>query len=231
MEFKDADKNGSFEAWGDGFNFRYYSDSKALDILSTHDRSPLYNTYLKRTVPEDAKIFVTNIDKATQIYALMLSGNKTTNLNTVFSGERLAGILKSAAQLANYSFDLQNLEFGRFADSFCETFKLKKMEIEKVDGRRAEQNFFVTRLKTRMNNDVSATAPTLYAAIYDLSRKTMHDLIMAEYESMNQKSAHNLLTVSSNLATISRILNERYSPYQTIQKYQNLAMDEIQEKA
>lgn len=222
MKYVETDIKGSFIACGTGFDYKYDRNSKTVEIVDTPNEKPLLHLDLAEYGTADARSFVSDIDKAAQIYAMMLSNNRTLSLCDLFEEQRLISILQNSADIARYSHDLQHLEFSRFSDGFCNSFQLKCLEIKRIESASARAPLYMAKIKTRQNNSTSAMSKTLHGIMRDLSEKTLSDLITAEYWSVNQSSAHNLLTVSSNLATISRVLDHRFSPHRRIARYNHV---------
>lgn len=230
MEHKETDQKGSFLAWGVGLNYSYAPDDKKLNILNAKLETPLLQIKSERLFAQSPLDFVRNTDKATQIYALMMSNNATNNLTDVFDDMRLVSILENSTKLARYCFDLKNRDFQRFSDSFCEDFNLKRIKIKKICHREPQNGFYVGKLKTHRNNSTRAMGATLHETLRRLSDKALNDLIAKEDLSVYRRTAHDLLGASSNLATLSRILDTRFSPHRRIAAY-NRANEQHQKTA
>ncbi len=228
MKYKETDNSGSFDAYGAGFTYKYHSNEQSLTILRAHDCKAINTIALDSRSSCDVRAYIDDINKATQIYALMFSNNTQIELVEILKGPRLKSIVKNAARLARYSYDLKSYDFPRFTEKFCTHFSLKDIEVRKIYGRTKEEDFYVAKIKTKKDNAAAAISESLHGIMKDLSEKTVQDLIVAEYGGFNQREAQNLLTVSTNLATISRILNTEFSPHRRIAKYSTMSDSDLE---
>lgn len=226
LKYREHNSRGSFVAWGIGFHYRYDPDTKILDIIDARRQKPLLFLDFDGKTSKDPLTFTRNLDKANQINALIFSNNTTNDLSETLEDRRLVPILENSVFLAHYCFDLNHGKFQRFAKHFCGDFALKNIQIDRVENINPEASYFLAELRTLNNNAITSRATSLHSVIRKLSEKAVQDLMTAEYGNVLSGSAHNLLTASSKLSIISRILDENFSPHRRIQK-----MREIQEMA
>ena len=216
LKYRETGSRGSFEAWGMGFSYQYNPEELVLDVRDSRKSKPLLYIDFDQPLSKNPFLYIETLEKTTQIKALMFSNNITNDLSEIFDDSRLVAILEEAARLGRYSFDLKQNKFYRFGHFFCEDLRLKRIQIKHISGIDPKDSFYVAKLKTEHDNVVSSRACTLHGVMKDLSDKTLRDLITAEFGHQFDGSAHNLLTVSSKLATISHILDERFVPLQKI---------------
>ena len=229
VEYKETDNKGSFDARGSGFRYVYDSDKKHLHILSSRNRKPILEIPFDHNGLKNPYDYVNDINKATQIYAMMISNNETVDLSNVLDGSKLSSILQSSVRVARYSHYLQTEEFSKFSRRFSTHSRLHVLKIKRIIGRTTHQDVYVGKLRTKKNGATKAVSTTLHGAIKDLSEQTIRDLLSTEQWSVHQHDAHNLLSVSTNLATISHILNERFSPHKRISKYASMSTSDLLE--
>ena len=222
MEYKETDNKGSFDAWGSGFKYVYNSKKKYLHILSSRNRKPVLEIPFDHQGLENPYAYVRDINKAAEIFAMMISNNETVALDEILDGSKLSSILQSSVRIACYSHYLKTENFTQFSERFCSHFGLKDLKIKRIAGRTTAQDVYVGNLKTSRNGSTKAVSATLHGTIKDLSDKTVRDLLTNEHWSTRQNDAHNLLSVSTNLATISHIINKRFSPHKRISKYAHM---------
>lgn len=229
MEYKETDEKGSFDAWGSGLKYVYESEKKRLRILSTRNRKrPLLEIPFDHDGFDNPYAYVRDVNKATQIYAMMISNNETVNLEELLSDKRLTSILQSSVRIAKYSHYLKTEDFYLFAEHFCEHFGLRDLKIRRVQSRASKRDVYIGKLRTLRNRSTKAISGSLHQTIKDLSEKTVSELIAEEQWSVRQQDAYNLLSVSTNLATISHILDKRFSPHKRIAKYANMSDTKIE---
>jgi hypothetical protein len=212
LKHRESDSRGAFVAWGTGFHYSYDPDTFVLSVLDARNSRPLLRIDFDHALSEAVTSYVEILEKTTQIDALTFSNSTTSNLPDIFDDRRLVPILEGSAKTAFYALDLANGNYARFGQRFCSEFSLKEMTLRTAIQLEIEKPYYFAKLETVHNNAVSAYAPYLHIVMLELARKTVQNLIAAEYGYHMQNSAHNLLMVSSKLSILARILDERYVP-------------------
>lgn len=213
MKYRETDSRGSFVAWGIGFNYKYNANAYVLDILDRRSLKPLLFIDFDRQQARSALTYVSMLEKALQIQALMLSNNMTLDLSFSFDEARLAALLESAALQARYAFDLSRGQFYRFSFDFIRNNGLKALSIKKYRGSsETGAPFYSGQLTTDKNKSVRASGHSLPTMIKALSDKIVSDLVTLEFGYRSEDSAHNLLLVASKLGVMSRILDQNFAP-------------------
>lgn len=216
LKYRETSSQGSFVAWGIGFRYQYNSPDNVLDVIDDKRSKPLLYIDFDQTLSKNPFMYIENLEKTTQIKALMFTGNMTADLSDSFDDARLPSILEDSARLARFSFDLRQRRFHRFGHYFCESHGLKRLQIRKMQGTAMHEPFYIGKLSTPNNNAVSVRACSLHRLLKELGDATLRDLITAEYGHPFQSAAYDLLAVSSKLSTISHVLDEHFVPAQKI---------------
>lgn len=221
LKHKEAAPPGSFVAWGIGFAYCYEPKRNVLNISDARSKKPLFYVDCKnQPLAAGACDYAIFFEKATQINALILSNNSTVDLSELLDDRRLAAILEDSANLARYAYSLKQEDFKRFESDFCKNFTLKRLEIKKPKTLYPRDSSYFAKLKTLNNNVITSQKRSLHKILADLSERTLRDLIAVEFGYHFQHSTYDLLTVSSKLAIIGHILDERFIPAQRIKSGQ-----------
>ena len=211
LEHRETNRKESFIARSTTFFYQYCASKNQLGICDPDTKSVLRVITLdKRTVCGPLQ-FVHNFDKSSKIKALIFSNNKTVRLAQTLDHERLMAILPNIERLTRYACKLKNEQFREFSKAFCQDFALQALHIRKTEGGNG-CDFYHAGVTSIHNHSIEARATSLHGILRETATKVMHDLVMMEYGFSHHGSAHNLLTVSSKLSTLSRILNEDYIP-------------------
>lgn len=215
LDYKE-NREGFLTAWGTGLKYEYDTHDTMLRISRREKQKPLARFNFDGHLSDDPLSYITALEKACQIKALMFSNNQTVDISKTLESERLKAILKSAARLSRYAYDLQTSKYERFCDAFARDFDLKAIKLKKfVSGNRANE-FYVARIQTPHDNKICVRACTLAGITSALSEKTARDLITQEFGHRFEQSAYNLVQVSSRLSALSCILDEHFIPSRKI---------------
>ena len=214
LDYRETDSRGSFVSWGAGFHYRYSPDALILDVLDAKSEKPLLYIDFDQYTARDPRAYLENLEKITQIKALMFSGNATIDLSESFDHPRLIAILENCARIARYSFDLQTNKFHRFSHYFCKDQMIDRVQIKKISSLDPSASFYVAKLKTLNAKSVTTRACTVPTILRNLSEQVIRELITGEFSYPFQNSSHNLLNLSSILSILSRVLDENFIPEQ-----------------
>ncbi len=216
MRYWESDYYGSFTARDTGFLYEYDARAKALCVSRAGGKSPLLCVAWNMRQPGDALEFVTLLGKTLSIKALQYSDNATINLAGTVDDLILSGLLEGSLQLARYALDLRSGKFELFQQAFLKDTDLKRIEIKKVSGYDPATAFYVADAETRRGNSASARSSSLHAAMNYLSDKFIRDIIPMEIGCGVESWGNSILHISSLLAMLSLILNDRFDPSRKI---------------
>jgi hypothetical protein len=208
-------------AWGIGFQYAYDPAVGILDIIDAKKAKPLIYVDFDRKLSRDTLAYVQFFEKATQINALIFSNNNTLDLSETFDDKRLVAILEDSAKLARYALDLKRRKFKKFCEDFCQEYELHTMEIKRIGGRVPGTAFYTAMIRTKNLNEISVRSPSVSRIMTMLSDKTMQDLLTVEFGHHLGTSAHTLLTASSKLSALGRILDSEFNPENVIEAAQH----------
>lgn len=206
----------SLTAWGTGLQYNYEDDIQSLNISRLGKERPFATFHFDHHMSRDPLTYITALEKACQIKALMLSNNTTVNLAETLNCVQLNAIINSAASLSRYAYDLKTLRLRQFCDAFSDEFDLKTVKIKKFKSRKQGNEFFIARVQTKHDNTICVRACTLAGITAAMSDKTIRDLITMEFGHSFEGSAHNLLSVSTRLSSLSYILDDTFIPMRRI---------------
>ncbi|MCB1531475.1 MAG: hypothetical protein KDJ35_01265 [Alphaproteobacteria bacterium] len=222
LKHRETDSRGSFNAWGVGFDYEYDAKSESLYIIRARDKKPLLYINCEERLTLNPLQYTTALEKATQINAMVFSGNTNVDLSEILQGRQLRTMIKTAALQASYCFDLQQEDFDLFEQRFCETYLLRKLRLNKCVNADRSSAFFRGELQTKTQNSIESSGAKLYSVINSLSTKAMYDLLYNTYGQPSQEEAQNLIDISSNLALIGKILDKNFHPMHKIAHIQAL---------
>lgn len=203
---------GSLIARGTGLDYKYNYETNSLKVIHRRKERALAKFTFDKVLSRDPLSYITSLEKANQIKALMFSNNQTVDLTETLDSEKLCAILKSTALLSRHAHDLKNLDFERFCDVFVGEFDLKKIKIKQFTSGDHKDAFFIARIQTQHDNGICVRACTLTGITMAMSDRTIRDLITMEFGHQFEGSAHNLLRLSSKLSSISYILDDDFVP-------------------
>ena len=206
----------SFIATGIGFKYDYKARQNVLSVSLSDQEYSIADFHFDIGLSKAPVAYARLLDKACQIKALMYSGNTCNNMSTLLEESRLRIMLKNAARLSRYAYDLEQNHLERFATFFAADSELKCVKVKEFTSRDGTRNFFVGRVYTKNDNSISVRACTLTGLTAALSDRTLRDLIMMEFGHRFEASAHNLMTAATKLASISMILDENFVPSEKI---------------
>lgn len=204
--------NGSFRVLGTGFRYDYNNSKRALTVIHKDSERPLTKFKLDQALSREPLPYITLLEKATQINALMMSNNQTIDLSKTMELQHMRPLLKGVAGLSRHAFDLQNLHLGRFCRTFADEYDLKCVKIKKFISGDQENTFFIARMQTKNDNGICVRGCTMTGIMAAMSDRTLRDLITMEFGHRFENSAQNLLNASSKLSSLSYILDQHFVP-------------------
>jgi hypothetical protein len=213
--------DGSFEAWGVGFHYKYDAPSNSLSVFKPENAWGMLDISLPRKIEENPMLFVQHLEKVSQIKSLILSNNETVRLCETIVPDKLSAIAKSVSRLALSSFDARPEKLARFAKAMQRQYLLQSVEMNYINARDVKNAFFTASITTKKGNRTDASAASISLLLRELSEKIVRDLMTREFGSAHQGSADRLLVLSSRLSIISRILDENYTPEKSIKPAQS----------
>lgn len=211
LEYRET-SHGSFKAWGTGFRYDYNSGKRSLNVIHHDSERLLARLNFDSLLSKSPRPYVKLIEKTSQINALMFSNNQTINLAGTMNEKHLTAIIQNVSVLSRHAFDLQSFALKRFCQSFAHEHNLKSVKIKQFMPRDLDSGFFIARLQTHHDNNISVRACTLAGLMTSLSDRTLNDLMTMEFGHRFEGSAHNLLNASSKLSSLSYILDEDFMP-------------------
>ena len=204
--------HGSFKVWGTGFRYDYNNDKSALTVFHQDTERLLAQFKFDKLLSKEPKTFISMLEKASQINALMVSNNRTVNLAETIDLRHLSPIIHSIGGLSRHAFDLHSLALERFCQAFAAEFNLKQVKIKPFKSRNNTNAFFIARLQTHHDNSINVRACTMTGIMAAMSDRTLRDLMTMEFGHRFEGSAHNLLNASSKLTSLSYILDDNFIP-------------------
>lgn len=221
LHYKKAGQ-GVVTAGGVGIHYCFDCKNSTLSISTAHTKDVLALIDLDKAVTDYPGVFIEYFEKATQIIALVYSGNKNINLVDILEASRLAEILKTCARHVHHAILLENYEFQSLGAEFCKYYDLNALDIKKIEARTNSAGFYHARIITKYGNSAEVFAYQLDKLVLNLSEKIVADLITAEFGSTPRQYSQKLLIASTALGTIGRILNKRFNPADRIISEANL---------
>lgn len=213
-----TDRNGSFVACGVGLLYQYSVTTHTLEIFQRKGRDYMFRLGLDGVDADDIPILIENFDKALQIKALMISSHKTNDLTKTMSPDRLQVIIKSAFRIALHACDAQLGHWKRLNLSIEKEFKLKRFKLKRLICPSAGTAYIRCGIETPRENELTVRAKTTAAVFKILSEKIIHDLMTIEFAYRTDSYAHQLVTLSSKMGTLSRVLDQSYVPKNFVRK-------------
>ena len=204
--------NESFDVSGVGFHYNYNNKNKELSVTDIDTERLLTQWHLDDFLSRKPHSYVSLLEKATQIKALMVSNNRTVDLSKVMETHRMKHILKSVASLSHHAYDLKNLYLGRFGQRFAQENDLQSVKLKKFVSNNQENEFFIARVQTHNGNGICVRACTLTGMMAAMSDRTLRDLMTMEFGLKFENSAQRLLNASSKLSSLSFVLDQNFVP-------------------
>ncbi|HRQ59981.1 MAG TPA: hypothetical protein PLO23_00435 [Alphaproteobacteria bacterium] len=208
---------GSFKAWGACFFYTYDAPNLELNIHLQEADAPLITYAVGKRLHKKILTLVNYLDKAAQIKALMLSNGETIHIGETMEPRRLKGLTSALFDSALYALDLEAGKSRRFTTYMAQTFDLKHFSIKRFTCQTSDSVYYRASLRTHSDNELVGRSLTLNGILMTVSEKIVGDLIALEFNARDN-SAQNLLSLSSKLSTIGRILNEGFYPSQKIKR-------------
>lgn len=212
LSFIETDIDSNISATGTGFRYYYDSTSQILEIADLKVRRKLVSFALSGYGIDNALLFITYLDKACQVKALMYSSHQTTSLPDIINHTKLASILESAAETAGFAHHLKLRHLDKFIAAFKSAFTMQDLIIQRIYADGPHREFFKAELETLSGNTAIGRSTTLNGALSRLAENIMRDLIAIEFGDHSKGSAHTLLRISSRLSLIARLLDDSFQP-------------------
>lgn len=212
MGYQQTDSCGSLEAYGAAFNYSYIAQSNALNIYRNENGCKTLKITLPSKIAEDPLLFINQLEKATQIKALMLSNNHTIRLCQTIVPDKLAAIAKSVSKLALNSFDLSIGNTEKFSKLIRRSYNLKEFEIQRIEHDSSIQPYYKAKIVSCKDHCVILREDNLHQALKELSERILSDLIALEFSSKTNVCSEQLLRLSTRLNVMSKIVNEKFFP-------------------
>jgi hypothetical protein len=217
VKHQETGQDGSFIAWGACFFYEYNAPGYELTISVREGEKPLVSMTVSKLIHRKILQFVNYFDKAAQIKALMLSNGGTINIAQTMETQRLRGIANTLFDHALFSLDLDAGKPRRFTATLAQLYDLKHFSIRHFTCTKSSTGYYRASLKTHGDNELVGRSLTLHGILMTVSDKIISELIALEFSSRNN-SAQNLLSLSSKLLTVGRILNEGFYPSMKIRQ-------------
>ncbi|MAE52143.1 MAG: hypothetical protein CMH27_10070 [Micavibrio sp.] len=211
LRYQEASRCGSIEAWGAAFNYRYDSDGNTLRVFRNENGCKTLNITLPAKITADPLLFIRQLEKATQIKALMLSNNTTIKLCQTIVPDKLSAIAKSVSKLALNSFDLSTNRIEKFSKLVRRSYGLNEFEIAYIDHL-TSGSYYKAKIVSSRDNCVIVRQDDLATTLQDLSEGIIRDLIALEFSSRHNGTSEQLLRLSTRLSVMSKIVNEKFLP-------------------
>lgn len=211
VEHLETDQYGSFIAWGACFFYDYSAPDYELKIHVKEGEKPLVTLAVGKRLHKKIRQLVHYFDKAGQIKALMLSNSETINIAHTMEPRRLRGISNTLFDHALFALDLDAGKPKRFTATQAQIFDLKLFTMRHFTCPRSSTAYYRACLRTHSDNELVGRSLNLHGILMTVSEKIISELIALEFNARNT-SAQNLLSLSSRLSSISRILNEEFYP-------------------
>lgn len=219
LRYQEGGSLGSFEANGVSFNYSYDAQANNLTIFRNNCfECESLKIHLPEKIRNNPKLFVHQLEKATQIKALILSSNSTIKLCETIVPEKLTTIAKSVSRLALNSFDLGNNRISKFSDILRRGFGLKQLEISYIEHS-SSQPYYKAKIVSKRDNCVVVREDTIEETLKKLSESIVSDLIMRELSAHNDLNSQKLLNLSTRLSVIAKILNNEFIPSRFIANF------------
>lgn len=215
LKYRVAGDGDNFDAWGVGLFYSYKVGIKQLDVFIGQGDEHLLTFKLRKGHAAQAQRFVHYFDRAAQVKALMLSNHGTTNIAETMAPDRLRGVLNNTYNLSCHAHDLHNDNLRLYVRLTQSFYQLRHFSLKHLVCPTSGNAYYRAGLKTHSQNEVIARSMTLHGVLMTLSEKIVRDLIALEF-STRHNTAYNLLTLSAQLSTISRVLNDHFYPSQKV---------------
>lgn len=211
---------GQVEAWGAAFNYRYNPEENMLCVFRNESGCKTLNITLPTKIRTNPQLFIKQLEKATQIKALMLSNNMTLRLCQTIVPDKLSAIAKSVSKLALNSYDLSTDRINHFSKLVRRSYGLKEFEIAEIDNQ-ASGSYYKAKIVSCRDNFVIVREDTMPDTLKKLSEGILSDLIALEFSSRNNICSEQLLRLSTRLSVMSKIVNDAFIP----EKYLSISTD------
>lgn len=212
IRYQETDSSGSLDAYGAAFNYNYVAQTNALNIYRNENGCKTLNITLPAKIAENPLLFITHLEKATQIKALMLSNHATIRLCQTIVPDKLSAIAKSVSKLALNSYDLSMGNTDKFSKLIRRSYNLKHFDITKIEHESSPHPYYRAKIVSCRDNCVVVREDNLPDTLKNLSEKILSDLIALEFSSRTNICSEQLLRLSTRLNVMSKIVNENFSP-------------------
>ncbi|MFP4312738.1 MAG: hypothetical protein ACLFR0_00305 [Alphaproteobacteria bacterium] len=212
LRYQEGGSLGSFAVSGESFRYEYDADKNRLAITRKDCACDRFHIQLPEKIKANPRLFVHQLEKATQIKALILSNNQTIRLCETIVPDKLITIAKSVSRLALNSYDIGNNRISRFTDILRRGFGLKILEISYIDHNSSGQPYYKAKIVSQKDNCIVVREDTISDTLKKLSEYIASDLIIRELTAHSDHSSQKLLKLSTRLSVIAKILNDSFVP-------------------
>lgn len=212
LQYRESTPSGSFVAWGISFEYEYDPLTRRLEVLDTRHKLPLLSFEYCKHLKHLPLNFISTIDKATQIQALMLSADASVALSDIYDGVRLVSFIESAVKLSGLAWELKRHCYRNFSNDFTRIYNLREASICRFEPSLTTKEFYRMGLKSENYTSGRATASTLHKTLRQAADVIVTDMAPDEYARRFEKSAQNLLCAATDLSIISKIIDDDYVP-------------------
>lgn len=207
-----TDRQGGFVAHGICFDYKYDAAERNLNMRHLIKYESLIDINMDRRILFRPKLYVTFLEKATQIYALIYSQNLSYNIAQTIDEEKLPAILNTIMRAAQRATELQTGNYRFFEKRMCNKFELSKFLINHYNATNGSNGFWTIHIKTKSGQAANIRSNTLHDAIGQIAQKIRHDLFSHEITNRSDKLAYALMTLSTKLMAIEKIIDPDFVP-------------------
>ncbi len=207
-----TDRQGGFVAHGICFDYKYDAAERNLNMRHLIKYESLIDINLDRRILFRPHLYVTLLEKATQIYALFYSQNLSSNIAQTIDEEKLPAILKSIMRATQRATELETGNYRFFEKRICKRFELSKFLINHYNATNGSNGFWTIHIRTKSGQEANIRSNQLHDAIGQIALKIRHDLFSYEITNRNDKFAYALMTLSTKLMAIEKIIDPHFVP-------------------
>lgn len=205
--------HGDLEAWGAAFNYRYNAVGNALAVYRNESGCTTLNITLPAKIADNPLLFIQQLEKATQIRALMLSSNATLRLCQTIVPEKLTAIARGVSKLALNCYDLRTDRIEKFTKLVRRSYGLKEFEISHIGYEQSgTKPYYKAKIVSCRDHCVVVREDNIHSLLKRLSDGIISDLITLEFSSRNNHCSEQLLRLATRLSVMSKIIDDRFDP-------------------
>lgn len=227
MDYKYLNEQGSFKAWGIGFQFEYDAEFGILDIIHARSARPILYLDIDQSFGQDALQYARILDKSLQVSALSLSNNIGIDLTEILDHDKLSPILQSVAQKAQYCFNLDQKKYKEFSRDYNQDLECAHVKVRHIQSTLYSSPFYTAHFQTNRGGVATIRDAALYTALGKLSEIIVQDLVMKQSLASSDYTLQRLLNAASDLFAMSCILNPSFKPYQLTAASQAVAANKL----